>query len=95
MPSHYLLTTCLLSMCDLVVLLYVVRRTRHTLYIERSHHYTVALTWHSSSHGAVPGVDHWEFVGDGIATRKVGKLRRLGCVGLHRVRLVMWLAKRG
>ena len=44
MPSHYLLTTCLLSMCDLVVLSYVVRRTRRTSYVVRSHRRTVALT---------------------------------------------------
>ena len=40
MPSHYLLTTCLLSVYDYVVLLYVVRHTVVWL-----HHRTVALTW--------------------------------------------------
>ena len=35
MPSHYLLTACLLSMCDHVVLLYVVRCTHHTSYVMR------------------------------------------------------------
>ena len=35
MPSHYLLTICLLSVCDHVVLLYIVRRTRRTLYVIR------------------------------------------------------------
>ena len=55
----------------------------------------VALTWNSPSHGAVPGANHWGFVGDGIAICKVEKLRRLGYIGLRRVRLVMWLAKRG
>ena len=105
MPSHYLLTTCLLSVCDHVVLLYVVRRTRCMLYIipvihctsyvVRSHRCTVALTWHSPSHGAIAGTDLWEFVGGGIAICKAVKLQRLGCVGLHRVRLVMWLAKQG
>ena len=105
MPSHYLLTACLLSVCDHVVLSYivpVVRRTRCTSYlsyvvprtcrtsyvvpvVHRTvvwlHHCTVALTWHSPSHSAVPGADRWEFVGGGIATRKVVKLQRLGCVG--------------
>ena len=35
MPSHYLLTACLLSMCDHVVLSYIVRCTRRTLYVMR------------------------------------------------------------
>ena len=95
MPRHYLLTTCLLSKCDHVVLLYVVRRTYHMSYVVRSHRRTVALTWHSPSHGAVPGADHWEFVRGGIGVCRVVKLRRLSCVGLRRVRLVMWLAKQG
>ena len=118
MPSHYLLTACLLSMCDHVVLLYVVRHALYLLYVMRctcctscvvlvvrrtlyrhtvvwSHRCTVALIWHSPSHGAVHGADRWEFVGGGIAICKVAKLRQLDCVGLHRVRLVMWLTKRG
>ena len=95
MPSHYLLTTCLLSVCDHVVLLYIVHCTCHTSYVVRSHCCTVALIWHSPSHDAVPGADRWEFVGGGVAIRKAVKLQQLGCVGLRRVRLVMWLAKRG
>ena len=35
MPSHYLLTNCLLSECDHVVLLYVVHRTSYLSYIVR------------------------------------------------------------
>ena len=61
--------------------------------VVQSHRRTVALTWHSPSHGTVPGADRWEFVGDGIAICKAGKLQQLGCIGLGRVRLVMWLAK--
>ena len=108
MPSHYLLTACLLSVCDHVVLSYVIRhtfctlylsyvvhRTCHTSYVIRLHRRTVALTWHSPSHGAVPGSDCWEFVGGGIVICKAVKLRRLGYIGLCRVRLVRWLAKRG
>ena len=44
MPRRYLLTTCLLSVYDHVILLYVVRRTRRTLYVVRLHHRRVALT---------------------------------------------------
>ena len=110
MPSHYLLTTCLLSVCDHLVLLYVILvihcmscivlvvcRTSYVVRgtIIRSHRHTVALTLHSPSHGAVPGANYWEFVGGGIAICKAVKLQRLGCIGLRRVRLVMWLAKRG
>ena len=35
MPSHYLLTACLLSVCDHVVLLYVVYHIRRTSYVMR------------------------------------------------------------
>ena len=83
MPSHYLLTTCLLSRCNLAVLLYfcascVVRRTS---YVVLSHHHTVALIWHSPFHGAVPGADRWKLVGNGIGICKAVKLQRFGCVG--------------
>ena len=75
---------------------YIVRRT---LYIVRCtvvplHRCTVALTWHSPSYGAVPGTNRWEFKGGGIMIHKFVKLQRLGCIGLHRIRLVMWLANK-
>ena len=110
MPSHYLLTTCLLSVYDHVVPVvcctpcivlvvhctsYVVRRMLYRCTVVWLHHCTVALTWHSPSHGVVPDANRWEFVGGGIAIHKDVKLQRLGCVGLRRVRLVRWLAKRG
>ena len=90
-------------MCDHVVLLYVIRCTCCTLYvmhytchtIVRSHHYTMALIWHSPSHGAISGADHWEFIEGGIEICKAVKLQRFDCIGLRRVRLVMWLAKQG
>ena len=87
MPRRYLLTTGLLSVCDHVVLLYVVRRTVTPLY--GGPNMAFPFPWRR------PSANHWDFVGDGITIRKAGKLRRLGCVGLCRVRLVMWLAKRG
>ena len=64
-------------------------------YVVRLHRCTVALIWHSPSHDIIPGADHWEFVGVGIGIYRVVKLQQLGCVGLRRVRRVMWFAKRG
>ena len=95
MPRHYLLTTCLISVCDHVVLLYVVRRICRTSYVVRLHHCMMALTWHFPSHGAVPGADRWESVGGGIGICSVVNLQRLGYIGLRKVWLVMWLAKQG
>ena len=82
MPRRYLLTIGLLSVYDHVVLLYVVRHIRRTSYAVRLHRHTVALTWHSPSHGTVPGADCWEFIGGGIGVRRVVRLQQLGCIGL-------------